>query len=42
MIESIYEFKLKRAKKCARNTSYENEKMESEEKLLCIYINVPE
>lgn len=35
MIESIYEFKLKRAK-CARNTSYENEKMESDKKTLLL------
>ena len=35
MIESIYEFKLKRAK-CARNTSYENEKMESNKKTLLL------
>ena len=35
MIESIYEFKMKRAK-CARNTSYENEKMESDKKALLL------
>ena len=35
MIESIYEFKLKRAK-CARNTSYENEKMETDKKTLLL------
>jgi len=35
MIESIYEFKLKRSK-CARNTSYENEKMESDKKTLLL------
>ena len=35
MIESIYEFKMKRAK-CARNTSYENEKMESDKKELLL------
>ena len=33
MIESIYEFKLKRAK-CARNTSYENEKWKDKTLLL--------
>ena len=35
MIESIYEFKMKRAK-CARNTTYENEKMESDKKALLL------
>ena len=35
MIESIYEFKMKRAR-CARNTSYENEKMESDKKALLL------
>ena len=35
MIESIYEFQMKRAK-CARNTTYENEKMESDKKNITI------
>ena len=35
MLESIYEFKMKRAK-CAKNTSYENEKMESDKKTLLL------
>ena len=35
MIESIYDFKMKR-EKCARNTSYENEKMESDKKTLLL------
>ena len=35
MIESIHDFKMKRAK-CARNTSYENEKMESDKKTLLL------
>ena len=35
MLESIYDFKMKRAK-CAKNTSYENEKMESDKKTLLL------
>ena len=35
MIESIYEFQMKRAK-CARDTTYENEKMESDKKTLLL------
>lgn len=35
MIESIHDFKMKRAK-CARNTNYENEKMESDKKALLL------
>ena len=35
MLESIYEFKMKRIK-CAKNISYENEKMESDKKRLLL------
>ena len=35
MMKSIHEFQMKRAK-CARNTNYENEKMESNKKTLLL------